>query len=60
MKGDAMSTVTAVQDHNCIKGPYDDHILIPQGSTGYSIFLISNESPYFSDCKSKILASNSL
>ena len=25
------------------KGPYADHILIPQGSTGSSIFLISNE-----------------
>ena len=43
------------------KGPYADHILIPQGSTGSSIFFfISNESPYFSDCKSKISASNSL
>ena len=45
-----------------LKGPYyADHILIPQGSTGSSIFfLISNESPYFSDCKSKISASNTL
>ena len=47
---------------NMFKGPYADHILIPQGSTGSSIFLISNESPYFSycSCKSKISASNSL
>ena len=43
-----------------VKGPYADHILIPQGSTGSSTFLISNESPYFSGCKSKILALNSL
>ena len=43
-----------------LKGPYADHILIPQGSTGSSNFLISNENPYFSSCKSKISASNSL
>ena len=44
-----------------IKGPYADHILIPQGSTGSIVhFLISNESSYFSGCKSKILALNSL
>ena len=44
-----------------LKGPYADHILIPQGSTGSSIFFfISNESPYISDCKSKTSASNYL
>ena len=42
------------------KGPYANHILIPQGSTGSSTVLISNESPYFSICRSKISASNSL
>ena len=40
-----------------LNGPYADHILIPRGSTGSSTFLISNESPYFSSCKSKISAS---
>ena len=39
------------------KGPYANHILIPQGSTEVVHFLISNESPYFSICKSKISAS---
>ena len=43
-----------------IKGPYADHILIPQGSTEVVYFLISNESPYLCNCKSKISASNSL
>ena len=47
-------------DEFFLKGPYADHILIPQGSTGTCIFLISNKSSYFSDCKSKISASNSL
>ena len=35
-------------------------ILIPQGSTGSSTFLASNESPYFSHYNLKISASNSL
>ena len=37
------------------KGPYADHILIPQGTTGSSTFFISNEteSLYFSIFKSK-------
>ena len=43
-----------------LKGPYADHILIPQGSIGSSTFLISNENPYFSSCKSKTSSSNSL
>ena len=43
-----------------IKGPYADHILIPRAQPEIIHFLISNESPYFSSCKSKISASNSL
>ena len=44
----------------CIKLVYSHCILIPQGSTGSSTFLVSNESPYFSHYNSKISASNSL
>ena len=44
-----------------IKGPYADHILeSPRAQLEVVHFLISNESPYFSGCKSKILALNSL
>ena len=43
-----------------IKGPYANHILFPRAQLEVVYFLISNESPYFSDCKSKISASNSL
>ena len=43
-----------------VKGPYADHILIPQGATVSSTFLVSNESPYFSHYNPKISASNSL
>ena len=43
-----------------VKGPYADHILIPRAQPEVVYFLISNESLYFSDCKSKISASNSL
>ena len=42
------------------KGPYADHILIPRAQPEVVHFLISNESPYFFSCKSKISASNSL
>ena len=42
-----------------VKGPYVDHILIPRAQQEVVHFLISNESPYFSGCKSKILALNS-
>ena len=46
---------------NAFKGPYADHILIPPRAQPEVVhFLISNESPYFSGCKSKILALNSL
>ena len=40
--------------------PYADHILIPRAQPEVVHFLVSNESPYFSSCKSKISASNSL
>ena len=30
-----------------LKGPYADHILIPQGATGSSYFLVSNECSFF-------------
>ena len=54
------NTSTLCQKH-LIKGPYADHILIPHGSTGsIFFFLVSNESPYFSNCKSEISPSNSL
>ena len=43
-----------------IKGPYADHISSPKAQPEVVYFLISNESPYFSSCKSKISASNSL
>ena len=43
-----------------IKGPYANHILIPRAQPEVVYFLISNESPYFSSCKSKISALNSL
>ena len=43
-----------------LKGPYADHIHIPQGSAGSSIFFDIKWKPYFSFCKSKISASNSL
>ena len=43
------------------KGPYADHILIPQVATGSSAFcLVSDKSPYFSHDNPKISASNSL
>ena len=45
-----------------IKGPYADHILVifsPMAQQEVVYFFISNESPYFSNCKSKISASNS-
>ena len=43
-----------------LKGPYADHILIPQGQLEVVYCLTSNESPYFSDCKPEMSASNSL
>ena len=43
-----------------IKGPYADHILIPQAQPEVVYFLVSNESPYFANCKSEISPSNSL
>ena len=36
------------------KGPYADHILTPRAQPEVVYFLISNENPYFSNCKSKI------
>ena len=53
--------LTRIYDHQVrIKGPYADHILIPRAQPEVVYFLIPNESPYFSDCKPKISASNSL
>ena len=43
-----------------IKGPYADHILIPRAQPEVVLFLVSNESPYFSHYNRKISASNSL
>ena len=36
-----------VTSHKYIKGPYADHILIPQGSTGSSIFFDIEWKPIF-------------
>ena len=49
--------VISANNFNQIKGGCADHILIPQGSTGSSAFLMPNESPYFSICTSEISAS---
>ena len=46
--------------HDRLKGPYADHILIPRAQPEVVYFLVSNGSPYFSNCKSEISPSNSL
>ena len=43
-----------------LKGPYADHILIPRAQPEVVYFLVSDESPYFSNYKSEISPSNSL
>ena len=43
-----------------VKGPYADHILIPRAQPEIVYFLVSNESPYFANCKSEISSSNAL
>ena len=43
-----------------LKGPYADHILIPRVQAEVVLFLVSNESPYFTHYNPQISASNSL
>ena len=55
---------TCIKFCNCIGGCLKALMLItfssPRAQPEVVYFLISSESPYFSDCKSKISASNSL
>ena len=43
-----------------LKGPYADHILIPEAQPEEEYFLVLIESPYFSNCKYEISLSNTL
>ena len=47
-------------DAEVFKGPYANYILIPRVQPDVVLFLVSNESLYFSNYNPKISASNSL